>query len=179
MKLSKIELSEYLQPHLKLLFFCYSEMKSLKKTLDFEEFKKQPLQTKFEARNYFNNNGYLLDKYISNNKNELTTDEIIILQGFKKKITGDFVLFKALKSYTIFIDTNNNIYGVHSLSDPLNEMLLMPVLANMTILPFRDKIIYDGFINSYNMYIGSNMRSDYKDLLNKKRKEGTILTALD
>jgi len=45
------------------------------------------------------------------------------------------------------------------------------VFAEMTILPFKGKIIYDGFINSFNMYFGPNICREYQSLLNKKRKE--------
>ncbi len=178
-KLSSAELSMYLNTHLKFLFFCHSEIKSLKKALDYEGFKKEPFETKHKARNYFNQNDYLLDKYISSAKNRLPENEIMILLGFKKRITSDFLILKSLKSYTIFIDMENNIYGVHSLSDPLDEMLLLPVVVNMTILPFRDKIIYDGFINSYNMHIGPNMKRSYQDLLNENRKSKKIITRIN
>jgi len=154
-------------------------MKLQKKIMDFEEFKQRPFGIKYKARNYFNSNDYLLDEFISCNKKELGEDEITILQGFKKRITRDFVLLKTLKSYTIFIDTKNTIYGVYSLSDSLDEMLLMPAVAKMTILPFKGKIVYDGFINSYNMHIGPNMCRGYQDLLNEKRRGKNIITQLD
>tara|TARA_R110002126_G_scaffold36631_1_gene111169 strand:- start:1362 stop:1643 length:282 start_codon:yes stop_codon:yes gene_type:complete len=82
------------------------------------------------------------------NFERLTTEEIKILTGFKKKITGDFIIFKCLSNNAIFLDTKENkFYAVKALGDRFDKFFdKFPVLIKTTLLPYKDQIIYDGFI---------------------------------
>ena len=95
--------------------------------------------------------------------------------GFRNKISSSFIIFKCLTNYAIFIDTKDNkFYAVKALGDPFDTFFdNFPVNISTTIIPFKDKIIYDGFIQSSGVYYGRNMtetmNEDYKKAkLNKK-----------
>jgi hypothetical protein len=80
-----------------------------------------------------------------------------------------------LKNYAIFIDTKDNkFYAVKALGDSFDIFFdKFPVNISATLIPFKDKIVYDGFIQSTVVYFGRNMTvamtEDYKKA--KRNKE--------
>ena len=122
----------------------------------------------------------LLDNYLSSNLDNFTSEQIKILTGFKKKITSDFIIFKCLKKYAIFIDSKDNkFYAVKALGDRFDKFFdRFPVFIKTTILPYNDQIIYDGFITSYGFYFGSGMTSTMNDDYIEAKKSKQIQTII-
>jgi hypothetical protein len=110
----------------------------------------------------------------------LTPDEINILQGFKRKIYDDFIIYKCLKNHAIFLRTKTNqFYAVKALNDRFDEMIKnFPVLIKTTILPFQDFIIYDGFIESYNTYLGPQMTDEIKEEYRVAKEKNLIIKTI-
>lgn len=54
----------------------------------------------------------------------------------------------------------------------------LPLLAEATLLPFRDVIITDGLIMPYNIVIGSNMARSFKEVYMEAKKNGEIIRKL-
>jgi hypothetical protein len=71
-------------------------------------------------------------------------------------------------------------YGVLGLISPIDKVIGpdLPLLVDATLLPFHDKIIYDGILAPYSIYFGPGIRADlnktYRDI---KEREG-ITTSL-
>ncbi|NQU88426.1 MAG: hypothetical protein HQ541_21990 [Mariniphaga sp.] len=167
MVLSIPEYQRYINTHLRLLHFCYCKIHENNNELSFEQFIKKPIEAKSEARNFFNANSYLLHEYIEKNSNLPGSDKEILL-GFNLKLSSKFVILKQLKSYAIFMDIETDkFYAVLALFDPFQKIIdCLPVLVKATILPFNDKIIYDGFLTR-ETYIGKNME---KNMLNQYKE---------
>jgi hypothetical protein len=169
------EYREYLKAHLQLLYYCH--LKQTGKSLSFLDFKNKPLKVKFDTRNYFYKHLSLLESFLIQS-NDITEIQKNILNGFKSKISGDFVILKQLKTGAIFIDAKTEkVYSVIALSESFDQFFdSFPVFIKTTILPFKEKIIYDGFLN-LNAYIGPgiarNMNSIY---LNAKENKRVIKT---
>src|SRR4030095_2247122 len=110
-------------------------------------------------------NEYLLEQYIAENLDQLSTRDINILTSFKKRITGDFIIVKCLKKHAIFIHAKSNkMYTVYALNDTFDSFFdHFPVLITTTLLPFKDKIIYDGFIQNSNIHIGPRIAKSLND----------------
>jgi hypothetical protein len=167
MVLTELEYKRYLNVHLQLLYYCYCKKHELKNELSFNEFIRKPMDAKYEARNHFITNLFLLDEYLRENDNISNIDKEI-LNGFRKKLSGKYVILKQLKKYAILMDLESErFYAVYALSDPFESMLDgLPVLIETTLLPFEGKIIYDGFLIRQT-YIGKNMELN---MLNKYKE---------
>ena len=178
MILNEHDYKAYLKAHLGLLHYSYCIKH--RKVIGFNTFLDLPFSDKIESRNYFLSHDNLLEDYYSDKK-DLDKADKGILNGFKNKISGDFVYFKQLKKHAIFLDTTNQkVYGVIALSDTMDSFFeYFPVIVQATIIPFQDKIIYDGFISSYPVRIGKNMNSEFEYLYKRAKTENKIITRLN
>ena len=146
--------------------------------LSYEQFINKPMEAKSEARNFFNYNSSLLHEYLEKNANISNSDKEILL-GFNLKLSSKFVILKQLKSYAIFMDIETDkFYAVLALSDPFQKLIdCLPVLVKATILPFEDKIIYDGFLIR-EIYIGKNMEQNMLNQYKKAKANKLIIKRL-
>jgi hypothetical protein len=177
MVLTNEQYEDFINTHLKMLYYAGLKTGELRKNSSFENFIDSSRNTKFKCREKLNDNPAIIDDYLDDYAGYLTKNEKKIVEGFKHKITGDFVLFKYLKYHAIFIHQDtSNFYAVKALADRFDEMLPdLPVLIRATILPFENFIIYDGFIQSYRLIFGPGLRSDLKEAYRRTRAEKRII----
>lgn len=180
MRLTETEYKTYLSVHLDLLFYAGQRGKIIADNLQFNIFLALTFSMKFKCREFLLNNKKILDDYTAVNIHRLTTEEISIINGFKKAVTSDFVIYKCLSKNAIFINIKDNkFYAVKALGDSFDKFFnRFPVLVKTTILPFNDQIIYDGFINSDGIYIGPKMSSNMKKDYMFAKKNNKIHTTL-
>jgi hypothetical protein len=115
------------------------------------------------------------------NPQKLSAAHLAIVESWKQFIRGDFFIERYLKKYAVFIQ-DQKVYGVLALNDSFEEMLPhdpLPMYVSATLLPFRDKIIYDGLIGSYSIYLGGGISSELKEIYLTAKQNGTILERLD
>jgi hypothetical protein len=181
MTLTTKEFNDYLKTHLGLLYFMGQQANIISTKTKFNEFRNLDLQVKFKCREFFFDNEDLLDEYIASNFDHLTNDEITILNGFKRKISSNFVILKCLKKNAIFIDTKDNkFYAVKALSDPFDDFFdKFPVNMTTTLIPFFDKIIYDGFIQSSGIYYGPGITKTLNEEYKIAKLNKNIVTTID
>ncbi|MFE3847851.1 hypothetical protein ACFX5D_07725 [Flavobacterium sp. LB3P45] len=180
MTLTDIEYKAFLRTHLELLFYVGHKSKIIADDIIFNVFVDLNFSIKLKCRDFLLDNKKLLDDYIAENFDKLTTEQISILTGFKKTISSDFVIFKCLTNNAVFIDTKDNrFYAVKALSDSFDQFFdRFPVLVKTTLLPFNDHIIYDGFIKPTGVYFGSGMTSTMKEEYKLAKKNNQILTTI-
>lgn len=180
MTLTDIEYKTFLKIHIDFLFFVGQKSKIIDDTMNFKKFVDTDFSVKLKCRDFFLDNKVLLDDYLTTNFNKLTTEQISILTGFKKTITSDFVIFKCLTNNAIFIDTKDNkFYTVKALGDRFDHFFdRFPVFVQTTILPFKDKIVYDGFMKSQGIYFGSGMKSTMNEDYKTAKKNNNILSTI-
>lgn len=180
MTLTDTEYKEFLKTHLDLLFYVGHKKNVLPKDLSLKKFLKLDFQIKFKCRESLLEDENIIDEYIASNFDHLTTNEIKILVGFQKKVRSSFVIFKCLKNYAVFIDTKDNkFYAVKALGDSFDTFFVnFPVKISATLIPFKDKIIYDGFIQSSGVYYGQNMTETMNEDYKKAKSNKEILTSL-
>lgn len=170
-----------LNTHLGLLFFVGRKLKLFPLRTSFDEFLDIDIQIIFQCRLAVVKSESLIDDYLKLKSDQLTQEQIKIIMGFKKQITGHFVILKCLTDHAIFIDVKSNkFYAVKALSDSFEDLFdKFPVIIKTTILPFYDKIIYDGFFESPIMYVGSNMKKTFTKDYKQATKQNDILLTIE
>jgi hypothetical protein len=180
MTLTDIEYKAFLRTHLHLLFYVGKKSKIISDDIIFNVFVDLNFSIKLKCRDFLLDNKKLLDEYITENFDHLTTEQISILSGFKETISSDFVILKCLTNNAVFIDTKDNkFYAVKALGDSFDQFFdRFPVLVKTTLLPFNNQIIYDGFIKPTGIYFGSGMTSNMKEDYKLAKKNNQILTSI-
>ncbi|MDC7286894.1 hypothetical protein NXH76_03695 [Blautia schinkii] len=76
---------------------------------------------------------------------------------------------------------NEKVYQVSGIVSSIEEMFYyapLPLLIETTLMPFRDIIITDGLIISYNIIIGGKMKRAFKDTYITAKKNDMIQKSL-
>ena len=118
--------------------------------------------------------------FIAENPDGFSPDELAIVASWRHHISGEFYIFRYLKRYTVFLSAAKpeRLYGVHSLRDPIEDIFAgrpLPIYVKAVLLPFEDKIIYDGLLSTYSVRFGGGIRSNLKETYNRiKRRKGIV-----
>ena len=182
MILTTEEYNAFLKIHLDLLYFTGKKHKILKAGSSLKDFKDFPLENKFECRECFNEHPDILEEFVEQNQAKLSGRQMQILDGFRRRVMSDyFIILKCLKKYAIFIDYDSKkVFGVTGLSNPFQDFYDdFPVIVKAAILPYNGKIIYDGFLESYEVYLGPNMTWEYTEIYKQAKINRQIITSLD
>lgn len=118
----------------------------------------------------------IIDEYIKENPDELNKEFIeTIKQWNEKKINKAFTLYKYEEEYAVFMD-DNYIYYVKGIKDRIRDMIpenSLPMFVETVLLPLKNQIIYDSYIQQYSISFGKNMRKEmdkaYRDLIKNKK----------
>ena len=127
----------------------------------------------------------LFDRFIAENPEGFTTDELKIIASWKHRVSGEFYLMRYLKKYVVFMPAKKaaHLYGVLGLFDPIEVVVRgqpLPVLLKTTLLPFKGQIIYDGLVEPYTVLFGKGIRSDLDTIFRRlKAKEGIVEQLVD
>jgi hypothetical protein len=115
MRLTDKEFREYIETHLNFLYYVGQRTGILNEKMSFKKFTSLETKIKFDCRENFLKNPKLLNDYLGQNFDDLETEKIKILEGFKKRVSGDFVVLKYLKDYAVFVDLKKSrVYLVMS-----------------------------------------------------------------
>lgn len=106
--------------------------------------------------------GELLDGFIRSNPFGFSNEEIEEVRSWKNGIKGTFLIVKLTKEGAIFLEEKGKdarAYLVRPLVSPFEEVLPFPppVRAEAVLLPFKGKIVYDGWLSSYRIFFGGGM----------------------
>jgi hypothetical protein len=120
--------------------------------------------------------------FIAENPFDLPPEDLALIASWDNRVAGDFYVFRHLKKYSIFIaqGPSDRVYGVLGLVSPLEDTIPMPppTLVRAVLLPFEDRITYDGLFSSYNIYFGSGIRGSLNDIYRSAKERGHIITSL-
>ncbi|MDQ3017418.1 MAG: hypothetical protein M3R25_11955 [Bacteroidota bacterium] len=137
------------------------------------------MRDKFEYREAFLKHPDILEEYLEKKRKKLLPDHVTILHNLRKKMTGTYVIYKFMPKGAIFFD-QHYWYYVWSLGDTFEQFIEQtPSVVNATLVPFRDKIIYDGFLQPSSVSIGSNIRNALRQLYAEAKENGHIIKRLD
>jgi len=124
-----------------------------------------------------------IDEYLNKYGDEFTEEERNILVSWRDYYIRDtFIVIKYLTKYSVFMHEtdkgDNKLYGITGLNHPFAELFDkndLPILVAALLLPFKNKIIYDGLVSAFNVRIGPNMRKSMNESYRiSKEKYGII-----
>ncbi len=123
----------------------------------------------------------IIDDYLNENI-DLPEEHREIIQSWKRRVQGQFMMERHLKKGTIFISLENEeVYQVSGIISSWEEMFFgapMPLMVEATFMPFRDVIISDGLVMPYNILVGGEMKRMLKDMYMAAKNSGQIHQSL-
>ena len=181
MKLSNEDTDLFYELMRSLQLFVNQQLNLIPKVTTVEDYRKLPQSQMMRIRKALYDNAKLVDRFVEMNPQHFSLANLGIVESWKRFIGGNFFIERLLKKYAIFIQ-DQRVYGVLALYDSFEDVLtpsLPPVYVKATLLPFKDKIIYDGLIESYNVYLGSGISSNLKETYLRAKQNGTVIESLD
>lgn len=177
------ELELFFRLHRTLLFFVNQCLTVIPDTLASpEQFAALPPGVRLNVRDALSANLDLIRSFVDENPAHLPDAELDIVRSWRHLVHGKFWLFRELKKHTVFLttDTPHVAYGVLALSQPFEELIgpHLPVLTQTVLLPFKDRIVYDGLMSSYNVLFGPSVRRNLNEDFKTAKDRHGIITSL-
>ena len=147
-----------------------------------DEFSRLPPETRHEVRNAFLNETGLIEVFVDANPFDLSAEELDVVFSWRYQVAGKFYIFRHLKKYTVFLPTDGPpvAYGVVALSEPFESLIgpCLPVMTETVLMPFKDKIVYDGLLSTYNISFGGGIKRSLNDSYREAKERLGIVTSL-
>jgi hypothetical protein len=180
MPLSAFDYDLFMDTYLPLLHFTGLHHRIIPAKTSYKTFQhSNPMALKFECRQKLIRDPAILALYMSKFGKSLSIESKQILGAFSKRITAKFIIYKLFTNRAIFISPEGTFYVVHDLQDPFGSMVdELPCLVEATILPFQHRIMYDGFLQPYNVNFGPNIRKSLLEQYRLAKEEGRIIKSL-
>ncbi|VFM96205.1 MAG: hypothetical protein BECKG1743D_GA0114223_102113 [Candidatus Kentron sp. G] len=180
MKLSEQESDLFLEVMWPLQHYVCGRLGVVPGVDSLEDFKALGSDQKFLVRESLFDNPQLVDEFIAENPAGLGEEQLSVAQGWKHFVRGDFYMERFLKNYAIFIQSERvyAVSGIHNSFDEMFPKSYLPMLVKATLLPIRDKIVYDGFLNPYNLFFGNEIKSELRETYLMAKQDGKIIFSL-
>jgi len=134
------------------------------------------IQKVAKIRNKLWENTSIIDEYIKRSKLDITESSLV--NSWKIYVKTNFLIFRELKNYCIFWDLKkNDLYGVIGITSRMSDTVsFLPYMAETVLIPFKDRIIYDGLLAGKNLSFGGNLKKSLNEEYSEiKKKKGIIL----
>lgn len=123
----------------------------------------------------------LFDTFVQENPYGFSDHALGIVNSWKNFLQARFYIVRHLKKHTIFLSmtTPPIAYGVTSLRLDLQDMFPhLPAFGDAVLLPFEDKIVYDGYIGAFPVTFGGGMKRMVTREYNEAKAMYGIVTTL-
>jgi hypothetical protein len=169
--------------HRSLMFFVNQRLKVVSDDIaNPEEFSGLSPDVRLKVRDAFLDHLDLIQSFVDENPAHFPKDELDIVLSWRNLVAGKFYIFRELTNYTVFLSSEKLpvTYGVLALSQPLEELVgpYLPVMVQTVLLPFKDKIVYDGLMTSYRISFGSGIRRSLNESFKEAKARHGIVTSL-
>lgn len=147
-----------------------------------EAYASLPTEKKIKARDELWKDATLIEAYVRENLDALPAGELQMIHNWKNFIKGSFFILRHLKKGSIFIGNDNQVYVVHGIQDPLEEVIpsyALPQMVEAVLLPFKGQIIYDGVLTGYRVHFGGGIRSDINHAYTVAKHKNRIISTLE
>jgi hypothetical protein len=146
------------------------------------EFYALEVEKRVKVRDALHAQPELIDEFVQLNPFGFDTEELEIVQSWKCALVGSFYVFRYLKRYTVFLSgaEEPRAFGVLALADPMEAVIGpdLPVLAQTVLLPFKDRIVYDGLFATYPILFGGGIKRMLNDTYKRAKANFGIITSL-
>ena len=182
MRLSKEDVKLFYRLYNPLLVYVNKKFKILEGIDSPEDFKKFSIKKINKVRDRLYKHPELINSFVAENPLNFSAKELKIIGSWKEFVKGRFLIFRYLKNYTVFLDTDESpkAYGVLALNTAFEEMVgsCLPAMVEAVLLPFSDKIVYDGILFPYSMTFGGGIRRSFNDAYQEAKSKFGIITSL-
>jgi hypothetical protein len=165
MILTPEESSLFLKLYKNLLLFTNQKLRIDKNIKSVEEYDKAATKRQLEIRNQLYENIKIIDEFYEDNPANLAELELGQLIEWKKFIKDKFLFYKQYKKYcAILYSKQAVVLGIKGLTQPLDEILpFFPIYVQTVLLPFKDKIVADGFFETFSIHFSGNIKKVLKN----------------
>jgi hypothetical protein len=182
MKLSRQDADLFFELMWALQYFVNQKYQILPTITTLKDYSSCSAEDKMKVRQRLYEHPEVIDAFIQENPEQFSEAELDIIGKWKQFIADDFYIERMLKKYTIFISSDNTVYGVIALHDAFDEIFFrsqLPTIVKGVLLPFKGRIIYDGLLQSYNVFFGSGFSGDLKEIYLTAKLRGEIVESLE
>jgi hypothetical protein len=120
--------------------------------------------------------------FIAENPAGLSADDLALVESWKHRVTGDFLILRHLKEHTVFLSSESPVrgYAVTGITDSIEDMVgpYLPLYVETALLPFEGCIIYDGLLTGYPVHFGGGIRHSLKEAYQSIQERGGVITTL-
>ena len=165
-----------------LQFYVNQQRHILPQVESVEEYAALSMSDKIEVRDALWEHPDLIDAYVAENPDGLSVKEVELVRKWQRFVAGTFQVFRFLKKHTIFISEGSQVYGVLGLYDGLEDVFYgrrPPIMIQAVLLPFKDRVVYDGAFRGYNIVFGGGIRSSLNEEYMAAKQNGRIITTLE
>lgn len=183
MRLSTTECRLFYKLHPALMCYANRRLKTLPdQPSDPGEFYALEAEKRVRVRDALHAQPDLIDQFVGDNPFGLGEKELEVVRSWKHAVVGSFYVFRYLKHYTAFLSSEARCkaYGVLALADPMKDVIgpYLPVLTRTVLLPFKNKIVYDGLVASYPLSFGGGVKRMLNDSYRRAKVDFGIITWL-
>lgn len=173
----------YTKLHPNLMAFTAQKLGSKRNIKNSDDFLKLTAEEKLKIRNDLMKNIHLIDEFVDANPLNFTQAELEIIKSWKNHVKGVFYVINYTENGATFledVEKDPKAYQVLALGTPLWEVIPIPPPARVetVLLPFKDKIIYDGLINADRIIFGGGMARELRATCNRAIMEHGLIKSL-
>ena len=165
-----------------LLFYVNGKASIIKNANTIKELLNRDIAETFPIRKKIFSDKYdFIGAYIKENPNNLNEEELSIIASWKKYKTGKFFVIKHVKEYSLFLNPDNHkVYGVKGITDSFEEKFqgYAPIVVEITLIPFKEHLIYDGLFMPYDISFGGGIKTSLKQESEEAIQKFGIITDL-
>lgn len=182
MKLNTQEAELFFELTWALQFFVNRKKEIIPDIHSIQDFKELPQERRFQVREALYESPELIDAYVAQNPDGFDSEKLGIIKQWKDFIYDDFHIERYLKNYAIYIGTKGKVFAVLALHQDFDEMFprnYLPMYVKAVLLPFKGRVIYDGFLQSYNIHYGGGMKRSLKEAYMRAKQNEKIIHTLE
>jgi len=183
MRLPEAEIKLFYKLYHPLLLYAAHKTGQVKNVVLTGEIKQIPFKKLNEVRAALYGPGDWLEAFIAENPLKFSREELETVGLWKRFIKDKFYVVRYLKDYAVFLtgDSPAKAYGVRCLYSSFADVIGsdLPVLLEAVLLPWRDKIIYDGLLSPFNIHLGSGVQQGIEDSYRRAKVQHGIITSFD
>jgi hypothetical protein len=172
----------FIQLYSRLIAYVGGKLGGVDGIKDLDSFKAASNQVRANARDRLLENIPLMGAFVKENPYGFQPEDLSLVSDWKRFLRGRFVIERDLKEYTVFLseDTPPKAYGVVAIFSDLVELSPLPFPAFVTavLLPWKGRIVCDGFLSFAPLIFGAGLRRSYRDIYREAKERG-IITCLD
>lgn len=180
--LPAVDAALFIHLHVALLVYVNRKLGLVPRVDSEEAFRASSMEDKLKIRDALYASPRLIDSFVAENPARIPPDELPLVATWKHAVVGTFYIFRYLKRYTVFLDDKEppKAYGVLGITDEIEDLFNRdpPITVTTVLLPWRDKIIYDGLVHSYNVYFGAGIRGSLNQTYQKIKATAGIIETL-